>query len=295
MQKKMSKLADINRKIDSISKVLDKDCDKTDEQPTKKSMRTTSYTPHFLLFVIAATCLSILFYFGPEITGFVTFSESVAKSESGTIFMQSSGHVSVNTDLENINSMVLSGTIYGSGTAAVFVLGPTRNYLAYYFEGDAKEGITFKDMCYDTCHIEDLDSENTLLFELDGTSINIDSIKYTYGRIIDFELEPRSVVIDYSKEKAKVIELTLTNNQLTDYSVILYIDGPLSNSFSWQGSLIHMTPEEPSKMIPITIRLPSDLPEGTYTHKITARYVPPDTYDFIGESPVAETFVTVKN
>ena len=295
MREKLPELTDINKEISSISGSLDKEHNKSDTHTQKKLGRPKSYAPHFLLFVLAASCLSILFYFGPEITGFVTFSESVVKVDSGMISIQSSGPVSISTDLENINSMMLSGTVYGSGTAAVFVMGPTRNYLAYYFEGDAKEGVSFNDMCYDTCHLESLNSENTLLFELDGTSIDIDNIKYTYSRIIDFDLEPRSIVMDYSKEKVKLIELVLTNNQLTDYSVILYIDGPLSNSFSWQGSLIHMTSEEPLKIIPVTVNLPNNLPEGTYTHKITARYVPPDTYDFVGESPVAETFITIEN
>ena len=56
-----------------------------------------------------------------------------------------------------------------------------------------------------------------------------------------------------------------------------------------------MTSDQPELSIPITVKLPSNLPAGEYTHKITARYVPPDTHDFIGESPVAETFVTVYN
>ena len=92
-----------------------------------------------------------------------------------------------------------------------------------------------------------------------------------------------------------MIELKLTNKQMTDYSVLLYIDGPLSGSFSWQGSLIHMTPDQPEKIIPIAVKLPSNLPKGEYAHKVTARYIPPDTYDFIGESPVAESFITIIN
>jgi hypothetical protein len=56
-----------------------------------------------------------------------------------------------------------------------------------------------------------------------------------------------------------------------------------------------VTKDDPEKIIPITVKLPSNLPKGTYTNKITARYVPPGTYDFVGESPVAESFITIEN
>jgi len=277
-----AELSIINQRIHSV------------EQPVSHKT-TKAYIGYFLLFAIAVFCTSLLIHFGPAMTGFVTFSESVIKAEDAGFSVSESGSVSISTDLSDINSIMLSGTVYGNGKAAVFVLGPTRNYLAYYFEGDAGSGTEFSDMCYDTCHLEGIGSENTLVFELDNMRIDIDKVRYSYDRLIDFDLQPRTISIDYAKEPAKVIELTLTNSQLTDYSVLLYIDGPLSSSFSWQGSLIHMTPDQPEKTIPITVKLPSNLEKGTYTNKITARYVPPGTYDFVGESPVAETFVTVYN
>lgn len=262
------------------------------DQPVTHS-RTKAYIGYFLVIAVAVFGISILAHFGPSITGFVTFSETVERAEDAGFSVSESGSVRVSTDLERVNAMMLSGRVYGDGKAAVFVQGPERNHLAYYFEGDAGDGVEFSDMCYDTCHVEGLGGENTLVFELDNTRIDIDSIRYSYNRIIDFDLQPRKIGIDYSEGRASVIELTLTNRELTDYSVLLYIDGPLSSSFSWQGSLIHMTPEQPRKVIPITVKLPSNLREGEYTHRITARYVPPDTYDFAGEAPVAETFVTV--
>jgi hypothetical protein len=238
---------------------------------------------------------SALLYIGVETTGFVTFSESVSSSEQESFSVFSSKEVQISTDLDNINSMMLSGTVYGEGKAAVFLVTPEKNYLAYYFEGDATRGVNFTNMCYDTCHLENLGQDNTLLFDLEGMRVDIDKITYLYSRLIDFDLEPRTIEIDYNKEPAKVIDIRLTNRELADYTVLLYIDGPLSSSFSWQGSLIHMTPEESEKTVPITVKLPSNLPKGEYTHKITARYVPPGTYDFVGESPVAESFVVVVN
>ena len=237
-----------------------------------------------------------IIYFGPEVTGFVTFSESVVKVESESFSITESRTIEISTDLDNINTIMLSGAVQGKGKAAVFLVTPEKKYLAYYFEGDADSaGTEFKDMCYDTCHIDGLGSTNTLEFQLSGTTIDIDLIKYIYGRLIDFTLEPLIFNIDYKTKPATIIDLKLTNNELTDYTVLLYVDGPLSDSFSWQGSLIHMTSDQPELSIPITVKLPSNLPAGEYTHKITARYVPPDTHDFIGESPVAETFVTVYN
>jgi len=273
-------LKHINRHIDCISETIPK---------------RQSYAPYFILIALSAICLSVLFWFGPEMTGMVTFSESVTSVESGSFYMTESGIINVNTDLDNINSIMLSGIVRGKGKAAVFVVGPDRDHLAYYFEGDASSGESFKDMCYESCHMDGLSRSNTLKFELDGTSIYIDRVKYLYSRIIDFDLEPRSFEIDYKTHPASVIDLKLTNTELTDYTVLLYLDGPLSDSFSWQGSLIHMTADQPEKIIPITVKLPSNLEPGIYTHKITARYVPPGTHDFVGESPTAESFITVNN
>ncbi|MBU2560755.1 MAG: hypothetical protein KKD17_00505 [Nanoarchaeota archaeon] len=278
----LEELKRINKRIDSIS-------------GSAASGGRSTFPGYFLAFALAVACVAALFYLGSDITGFVTFSESVVRTETDSFAVFEPGTVNIKTDLENINSIMLSGTVYGNGKAAVFLQGPERRYLAYYFEGDATEGVAFDDMCYDTCHVEGLGSENTLVFELDNLWIDVSRVKYVYGRIIDFELEPLVVPIDYTKEPARVIELKLTNRQLADYTVLLYLDGPLSSSFSWQGSLVHMAPDTPEKIIPITMKLPSNLPKGTYTHKVTARYVPPGTYDFVGESPVAESFITVYN
>ncbi len=253
------------------------------------------YTTVFFLIALATTALAVLIWFGPEITGFVTFSESVVSVESESFMITESGKHIITTDLDNINSVLLSGKVTGSGKAAVFLQGKDKNYLAYYFEGNTEQGIQFKDMCYDTCHLQDLSGENTLWFELEGTRIQIDNIKYMYNRLIDFDLQPRTIGIDYKKNPASIINIRLTNKELTDYKVLLYIDGPLSSSFSWQGSLIHMNKNNSEKTIPITVKLPSNLQEGEYAHKLTARYIPPDTHDFIGESPIAESFITIYN
>jgi hypothetical protein len=278
----LKELEKINRRIDSISGSL-------------KGSSSKAFFVYVLVVVVCLLCIAGLFYLSGEITGFVTFSESVAKTEAGGFYVDKPDTVRITTDLNSINAIMLSGKVYGEGKAAVFLVRPERKYLAYYFEGDAGGGVEFKDMCYDTCHVEGLGRENVLEFQLKGTTIGISNVTYLYSRVIDFTLEPLTTGIDYSKEKAAIIELKLTNNQRTEYTVLLYVDGPLSSSFSWQGSLIHLAPDEPEKTIPITIKLPSNLPRGTYTNKITARYVPPDTYDFVGESPVAESFVTVYN
>ncbi|MFH1668906.1 MAG: hypothetical protein ABIA62_03185 [Candidatus Woesearchaeota archaeon] len=283
------KLKQINRKI----KQADPDATMHDNWNSGHKVKT--FTAYLILVTIAITCISSAIYLGPSITGLVTFSESVVMTDSKNIIMDSPGTLDLKTDLDAINSVLLSGTVYGKGKAAVFLVGPEKDYLVYYFEGDAKTGYTFEDMCYGSCHVEGLDGNNTLRFELEGTRIDIDRIKYMYNKIIDFDLEPRSITIDYDQEPAKIINLRLTNNEHTDYTVLLYIDGPLSSSFSWQGSLIHMTADTSDRALPITIKLPSNLAAGEYVHKITARYVPPGTYDFVGESPVAETFVTIKN
>jgi hypothetical protein len=275
-------LQDINKKISLLS------------NPSSAS-KHKSYAVYALFFVILAGCLSTIIYFGPEITGFVTFSESFSRAETGSFSVARSKSVNIKTELENIDSVMLSGTVYGSGSAAVYVVKPDRKYLAYYFEGDAGEGVKFSDMCYDTCHIDALGKDNVLLFELENMRIEIDKIRYVYSRLIDFALEPMRNVIDYRTEQAKIINLKLTNSQLAEFSVLLYVEGPLSSSFSWQGSLIHVAQNESEKIIPITVKLPSNLQKGIYTQKLSARYIPPGNSPFVGESPVAESFITIYN
>jgi hypothetical protein len=285
----MKHIKDLHKELEAVNKKLDS------SSATGYQKKIEAFGNCFLIFVIAAIGIYALFHLSPEVTGMITFSESFIETEAGGFSVLESGTVKINTDLDDINSIMLSGAVYGKGKAAVFLVKQDKKHLAYYFEGDAGKGLNFSDMCYDTCHMDGLSKENTLLFELEGTRIDINQIKYTYNRIIDFDLEPRSLEIDYRQEPVKVIDLTLTNKELTDYTVLLYIDGPLSDSFSWQGSLVHMTAEEPEKIISITMILPDNLPKGTYTHQMTARYVPPDTHDFVGESPVAESFITIHN
>jgi hypothetical protein len=275
------RLKDINARIDSVSLAPDE--------------HRLSNHGYLFLFVFLGIVFSAALYFGASATGFVTFSESVSKSEDSSFSVLHSRQVGIETDIDSINSLLLSGTVYGDGKAAVFLVRPERKYLAYYFEGDATQGVNFTNMCYDTCHIDGLGKDNVLEFQLEGTRIDISKVTYLFSRIIDFELEPRAISIDYNKEPAKIIELRLTNPELTDFTVLLYVDGPLSSSFSWQGSLIRMTPQDTEKIIPVAVKLPSNLAKGTYTNKITARYVPPGDYDFVGESPVAESFITILN
>jgi len=284
---KMNKenLDEINKTISQLQEEL-----QGKKKPEKSSKAGIIIISTFLLISIG-----FLVYFGAQTTGFVTFSESIMKTEAGSIAADTSKTVAISTDLDNINSVMLSGQVTGNGKAAVYLVRPEKKYLAYYFEGDATGGVNFTDMCYDTCHIEGLGQKNTLEFELTGTTIEINKISYIYGKIIDFELSPVSTEVDYTNEPAKIVELHLTNKEAADYTVLLYVDGPLSSSFSWQGSLVHMTANETEKVIPVTIKLPSNLPKGTYVHKITARYVPPGSYEFVGESPVAESFITVNN
>ncbi len=276
-----SELSKINKRIDSLSDAV--------------SVRKKSYSGYMILVLAVAVFLGAAFLLGPGITGFVTFSESVFKTESGSFTVGSDDIVSISTDLEDINSVMLSGVVYGKGKASVFIEGTDKDYLAYYFEGDAKEGFNFTDMCYDTCHIDGLGNRNRLKFYLDGTRMRIDGIKYLYSKIIDFSLEPARTEIMYETDPAKVIDITLTNKELKDFTVLLYVEGPLSSSFGWQGSLIHMTQDVPKKTVSIAVKLPSNLAKGSYVHRVVARYVPPGEYEFVGESPIAESYVVVVN
>ena len=111
--------------------------------------------------------------------------------------------------------------------------------------------------------------------------------------IIDFYMEPESIGIDYWQEPVKIIYLNIKSEERSAFNVLLSLEGPLSSSFSWQGSLIHMTPSEPEKKIPITMILPDNLPKGTYTHKITAIYLPEGIVDSEKGDPVAKSVITI--
>lgn len=247
------------------------------------------------LVVIVLGISAFLFFFGPETIGFATFSETTSSTYEEDFTVTGSGTVSIATDLQDINALLLSGTVYGSGTAAVYLKKGDRKILAYYFEGNAEGGKEFTDMCYGTCHVEDMDRKNELIFELDGTVMHVDRIKYLYSKIIDFDLTPKETTINFKEEKARIVNLVLTNDQLVDYKVLLYIEGPLTDYFSYPGSVIEVSSAEQEKTIPITVKLPADLPEGTYDHRVTVRYIPPSEFDFVGETPSETAMITVIN
>lgn len=236
-------------------------------------------------------------YFGASITGFVTFSETVVSSENISSTFDTSQRLTLRPNIENIDALLLSGEVRGAGRAAVFMSGDDeRKRLVYFFEGDAEEGESFSNICHDTCHFTDSPEELPLSIEITGNiQLRLDSATYMHSNMIEFNIEPQQTTMDYTQEKTKVINLYLTNEQNKDYSVILFLDGPLSNYFSWQGSMIKMHADEKTKIIPITVRLPSNLPTGTFDHKVTARYIPPDDYEFSGAAPVAEAIIRIDN
>jgi hypothetical protein len=107
---------------------------------------------------------------------------------------------------------------------------------------------------------------------------------------------PAETVIDYDTERTKTIELKLTNRLNQDIDVTLKTKGPLTEYFSWEGSMIRMHANETEKKILINIRLPSNLGAGEYEHKITARYVPTESpYKFTGTTPAAEAYIKIVN
>jgi hypothetical protein len=264
--------------------------------PTPVSQGKKSKLPEYTFYtLLAAVVLFMALYFGPQIIGMVTFTESVITTEDVGLEVEKNSRIALEPTAENIDALMLSGTVYGSGRATVFLETSQGRELVYYFEGDAGEGQTFTNMCFDTCHIKGLPDDAILSVRLDNTRLQIDKATYMSSKLVDMTLLPKNTVIDYKKERAKTVELTLTNTQKADYSMILLIDGPLTDSFSWEGSLIKMRANETEKKIPITIKLPSNLQPGTYEHKITARYVPPDGQQFTGTAPVDEAYITITN
>jgi hypothetical protein len=257
------------------------------------------HTKHFafplVLMALAITFVSVLFIFGPVITGFVSFTEKDTKVVSEGFSVDTTGSVILSTGLDDISSMLLSGTVRGKGKAAVFLLDPGSPYLAYYFEGDAGSGIRFDDMCYDTCHLAGVGNDLELWFELDGMTIDIDKVSYEYTKTVDFDLQPRKVGIQYGEGAEQDINMQIRNKDPVEYRILIEIEGPLSDFFSWQASMVHVSDDDAVKPVPVRLSLPANLPKGEYIHKVTARFIHPDTNYFHSELPVAESFITVYN
>jgi hypothetical protein len=247
-----------------------------------------------LIFAFILTLSVAMYFLGPQITGFVTFSETKSYSVDADILMTKSGSKSITNTLDDASAFLISGKVMGKGTISVFLINGDKKYLVYHFEGDAGEGIDFRDICYGSCYIPNMNKNLRLYFDIENTAIQINKISYLYDKVIDFRLEPKSTVIDYNLEPAKIVDLTLTNDLSVDYSVLLYVDGALSQYFSYDAAVIKMTPDIPERIIPLTIKLPSNLAKGEYLQKVTARYIPTQG-TFVGSTPIEEVYIKVVN
>ena len=274
---------DFNSRLNLVNKKIDR----VDKDDRKHTLR------YFMIIVVLGSLFGVGLYFGTD-TGNVVFSEDVIYNTDQEFFVVTSKSMELRPPLNSTKTFMISGEVFGSGKAEVYLMTETRNYLVYYFEGNAAEGKGFENMCIETCNV-DASSGGRLLFKLDGVTMRVDNLKYVNSQLMEFELEPEEMVIDYKLSSASAFDVTLTNPKQRDFDVLLYLDGPLSEFFSWQGSLIHMSPDDVSKEINVKVRLPSGLAAGEYPHKITARYVPPGDKEFIGSAPVDEMIVVVKN
>ena len=257
--------------------------------------QTKKVAVYSLALVVFSAVVFFGVYLGASITGLVTFSEFVVSSEQVHFVVNASGTLQLIPGIDQVDALMLSGSVSGAGRVAVFLVLPEGRKLVYFFEGDAGSGRVFSDVCFESCYLSGVPDELILSVELDGVQLVIDGVTYLHSRLIDMVLEPEEVVIDYNKEKARVIDLVLKNSRKENFSVVLMLDGPLAQYFTWQGSVIRMSADDSEKVVPVAVKLPSGLPKGEYVHKVTARYVPPDAYEFSGAAPVAEVFVTVLN
>jgi hypothetical protein len=130
--------------------------------------------------------------------------------------------------VEENNFSFYAGYIIALAFVAVCLTG------LFYFNGEVTGFAAFSDSAVKT------------------DSFSVEESGSVYNKIIHFDLEPRNININYWEEPVKTIDLKLTNKRLTDYTILLQLEGPLSSSFSWQGSLVHMTKNEPVKTIRIT-------------------------------------------
>ncbi|HII72198.1 TPA: hypothetical protein HA265_05580 [Candidatus Woesearchaeota archaeon] len=243
-----------------------------------------------ILIVILGVVVSSLLFLGVKDTGYVVFSEDTTQNTAQSFFVQETGTVTVRPPIESPKSLWLTGEVFGKGKAEVYLVTAERMYLVYYFEGDATQGKEFENMCVETCFSDKVKEGSKMYFKLEGTSIRVDNIRYISPRLIEFSLEPKELTISEST----FVDVKLTNRQHRDFDVFLYVDGPLSDSFSWQGSVVHMSAEDEEKVIPVRVVVPEGLQAGEYPNKITARYVPPGDKEFVGSAPVDEMIVTVK-
>ncbi|MFC1723051.1 hypothetical protein ACFL0V_02850 [Nanoarchaeota archaeon] len=246
-----------------------------------------------VLLLVVGVGAGLFLLYGAQYTGFVVFAEDEITNTDEMFFVKDSKVMELSIP-GSAQSLLLSGEVFGEGKVEVYLLNGGEKKLVYYFEGYAKEGQEFKDMCYDTCHTS-VSEGAKLEFRLIGTSVRIDNIKFVASKIIDFELEPDEVVLKYADEKAPTIPVKLVNNRKQEFDVYLYIEGPLSDAFSWQGSLVHMSPQDLEKEILVRVRLPEGLVAGDYVHTLSARYVPPSDREFVGSSPVDEIKIIVRN
>jgi len=274
---------------------MNKDMEKRFERIHKKieeidNHKTSHKSGNTIVFVIMGILLASMLVFAGGITGWVTFSEDTIKNNPENFVVEQTRTVIVDA-IPGSNALLISGEVRGEGKASVFLLVGDKKYLVYHYEG--KNGEKFTDACYGSCSVEKFDKAK-LLFELEGTKVVVTNIKYVAPRLIGFDLSPKKLIIDYKKTPAMTFDVTVKNEYEKDFDVILFVDGPLSDSFSWTGSLVHFNGEK-QKTVRVNVVLPDRLDKGEYANKITARYIPPDGRNFVGSSPKEEMIVLVKN
>lgn len=277
---------------------LEKEILQVDSRKRFNKHKLKQQASYAFFFILIAMTLVGLYFGGVGITGHAIFGESFVENnnfnDSG-LFVEESGTRVLETNLTNINSVTISGTIYGDGKAGIYLEKDGKKKLVYYFAGNAEEGVEFSNECSETCYIDDLSSPNNLSFELEGTQVRIDEIRYMYHALIDFEIEPKQIIINHSETLHKNILLEIKNKELEDFALMLYLEGPLNQSMTLHNSWVKFDKETSSKTVRLEIELPENLEQGVYENKVIARYVPRPGYKFKGSTPTETASIVVVN
>jgi len=267
----------ICKSYEEISKIK-REIDKVNHKKQK-----TPKIPYVILLLLVVLFSGALYKYGPNITGYTVFTTEMSNKDILNLeFNQSQYYIWNISHPQQINSLMISGSITGVGTAGVYLMHDTKKYLLYEAQNE-DSGMSFSDVCLETCILPRLNETSYQLYiEVHNARLVLSSLSYYLLETYDLDVYPKRNVIRFTPDYQQKYELTILNTEKRNFDATAYVEGNLSPYVSLSDSLIHFA-GEPSKIITYELSLPENYSSGNYEGNIVIRYLPLGT--FKGETP----------
>jgi hypothetical protein len=252
---------------------------------------------NFMLYSAIALILILfsigLFKYGTNPTGFAVFTTQQGTEDILNMeFNQTQPFIWNIKNPQPINSVLISGTLYGKGAAKMYLLAEGKKYLVFE-ANNSEDAKIITDACYESCMMQlQNQTKYEFLIELFGSRFTLQSIKYAHVRTFDMDVFPQRNIIIFKPNFTESYTFDILNNERQDFDALVYTEGNISSYITLSDSLIHFTPDKDKQRINYEISLPNILEPGTYTGNVAIRYIPAGK--FTGETPVTRHTIELR-